>query len=129
MARIAGINLPKEKRIVIALTYIFGIGATLSNKILKIAQISADKRTHQLSEEETNKLRDIIEKTRKVEGDLRREILFNIKQLKEIKSYRGIRHTKKLPVHGQRTKTNTRTVRGNVKHTMGSGRKKSDQKT
>lgn len=129
MARIAGINLPKEKRIVIALTYIFGIGTQSSNKILKIAQININKRTHQLSEEEVNKLRDIIEKTHKVEGDLRREILFNIKQLKEIKSYRGVRHIKKLPVHGQRTKTNTRTVRGNVKHTMGSGRKNANQKT
>ncbi|MCK5459869.1 30S ribosomal protein S13 [Candidatus Parcubacteria bacterium] len=129
MARIAGINLPQEKRIVIALTYIFGIGAKSSIKILKISQISADKRTHQLSEEEVNRLRDIIEKTHKVEGDLRREVLFNIKQLKEIKSYRGIRHVKKLPVRGQRTKTNTRTVRGNVKHTMGSGRKNANQKT
>lgn len=129
MARIAGINLPKEKRIVIALTYIFGIGTQLSNKILETAQVSADKRTHQLSEEEVNRLRDIIEKIYKVEGDLRREILFNIKQLKEIKSYRGIRHIKKLPAHGQRTKTNTRTVRGNVKHTMGSGRKNANQKT
>ncbi|MEA2064680.1 MAG: 30S ribosomal protein S13 [Patescibacteria group bacterium] len=129
MARIAGVNLPKEKRIVIALTYIFGIGVKSSNKILEIAQISNQKRTNQLSEEEVNKLRDIIEKTHKVEGDLRREILFNIKQLKEIKSYRGIRHTKKLPVRGQRTKTNTRTVRGNIKRTMGSGRKNANQKT
>ncbi|MCK4744972.1 30S ribosomal protein S13 [Candidatus Parcubacteria bacterium] len=129
MARIAGVNLPQEKRIVIALTYIFGIGAKSSIKILETSQISADKRTHQLSEEEINRLRDIIEKTHKVEGDLRREVLFNIKQLKEIKSYRGIRHVKKLPVRGQRTKTNTRTVRGNVKHTMGSGRKNANQKT
>lgn len=129
MARIAGINLPKEKRIEVALTYIFGIGRNLSKTILQQAKISLDTRTKDLSETEVNQLREIIEKTVKVEGDLKREILSNIKRLKEISAYRGIRHSRRLPVRGQRTKTNTRTVRGNKRVTMGSGRKPTAQKT
>lgn len=129
MARIAGITLPKEKRIEIGLTYIFGIGRNVANEILKGANISPDIRVKDLTEEDTNKLREVIEKNHKVEGELKREILLNIKRLKEIDSYRGSRHSKKLPLHGQRTKTNSRTVRGNVRKTMGSGRKPTAQKT
>ncbi|MDD5031586.1 MAG: 30S ribosomal protein S13 [Patescibacteria group bacterium] len=127
--RIAGVTIPNEKRVEISLTYIFGIGLAASNKILKMTGINPDKRVKDLTEEEINKLRVIIEKQHQVEGDLKREIAGNIKRLKEIGSYRGIRHTKGLPVRGQRTKTNNRTVRGNVKKTAGSGRKPSAQKT
>lgn len=129
MPRIAGINLPQNKRIEIALTYIFGIGRNLSNKIIETAKINPDKRSSELTESEVNTLREIIEKRYKVEGDLKREILGNIKRFKEIGSYRGIRHSKHLPVRGQRTKTNTRTVRGNIRRTMGSGRRTAAQKT
>lgn len=129
MARIAGITLPKEKRIEIALTYIFGIGRPLANKILQISNINPDTRTKDLTTEQVNSLREIIEKEYKVEGELKREILTNLKRLKEIGSYRGIRHSKNLPVRGQRTRTNSRTIRGNVRRTVGSGRKLSEQKT
>jgi len=122
-ARIAGITLPKNKRITIALTYIYGIGLTMSSKILDLAQINPDRKTDSLTEEEINKLREIIEKSSKVEGELRRDILLNIKRLKEISSYRGDRHVRSLPTRGQRTKTNSRTVRGNIRKTMGSGRR------
>ncbi len=125
MARIAGINIPDNKKIEIALTYIYGIGRYLSNEILKFAKIDPDKRTNQLSSGELDALRKIIdEKKYKIEGDLRREIMMNIKRLKEIGCYRGLRHIKKLPVRGQQTKTNSRTVRGNVRRTMGSGKRK-----
>lgn len=127
-ARIAGVTLPTKKRIEIALTYIYGIGITFSNKILKEAKININKITDDLTEPEINKLREIIEKNFKVEGDLRREVLMNIKRLKEVGSYRGTRHQKGLPVHGQRTKTNSRTVRGNVRRTMGSGRQNAPDK-
>ncbi len=129
MARIAGVNLPRNKRIEYGLTYLFGIGLPLSQKILKDTGIDFNTRTEDLSEEQTNKLREYIEKRYRVEGDLRRDILLNVKRLKEIGSYRGSRHAKHLPARGQRTKTNTRTVRGNVRRTMGSGRKASAQKT
>jgi len=129
MARIAGVNIPTEKRVEIALTYIFGIGLVTSQKILAELKISPDTRVKNLSDDEVNRLRRIIEDTYKVEGDLRREVLTNIKRLKEINCYRGTRHTKHLPVRGQRTKTNTRTVRGNTRKTMGSGRKAAAQKT
>ena len=119
MARIAGINLPNEKRVEIGLTYIFGIGRNLSNEILKTAGIGPDTKVKDLTEQQVNKLRETIEKNYKVEGELKREILLNIKRLKEIDSYRGSRHAKNLPVRGQRTKTNSRTVRGNVRRTMG----------
>lgn len=129
MPRIAGVTLPKEKRIETALTYIFGIGSALSKKILNAVQINPDARAKDLSNEEVNRLREIIEKQYKVEGDLKREILNNIKRLKETGSYRGSRHSKNLPVRGQRTKTNTRTVRGNIRRTMGSGKKPAAEKT
>lgn len=127
--RIAGVNIPDNKVIEIALTYIYGIGRTLSNKILVQAKINPGTRAGKLSADEVNKLRDIIEKGLRVEGELRRERMMNVKRLKDIGSYRGIRHIKGLPVRGQRTKTNTRTVRGNVRKTMGSGRKASAEKT
>src|SRR3989338_7401141 len=129
MARIAGITLPNEKRVQIGLTYIFGIGHALADQILKETGVNPDTRFKNLTEQQVNKLREAIEKKYKVEGELKREILLNIKRLKEIDSYRGSRHSKKLPVRGQRTKTNTRTVRGNVRKTMGSGRKPTAQKT
>jgi len=127
--RIAGVNLPNNKRIEIALTYIFGIGRSRSNKILSDLKINPDIRVNQLKEEQIIALRNAVEKNYVVEGDLKREILSNIKRLKEIKCYRGLRHIKGLPVRGQRTKTNSRTVRGNVRKTMGSGRKDTGQKT
>ncbi|MFZ1626723.1 MAG: 30S ribosomal protein S13 [Candidatus Moraniibacteriota bacterium] len=129
MLRIASINLPDNKRVEIALTYIYGIGRPTSRKILESLNIDVDTRTKDLSEKDANRLRETIEKTHRVEGELRHLVKMNIKRLKEIGSYRGIRHAKGLPVRGQRTKTNTRTVRGNVRKTMGSGRKKSDSKT
>jgi len=129
MARIAGVTLPNEKRVEIGITYIYGIGRTTANKILAEAKIDPNVRVKNLTEEETNRLREVIEKNHKVEGELRREVLMNIKRLKEIDSYRGLRHSRNLPVRGQRTKTNTRTVRGNVRRTTGSGRKATGQKT
>ncbi|MCK5510196.1 30S ribosomal protein S13 [Candidatus Parcubacteria bacterium] len=127
--RIAGVTIPNEKRVEIALTYIYGIGLKKANDILGLAKVSPDTRVKDLKEDEANNLRNIIEKQHKVEGDLRREVLGNIKRLKEINSYRGLRHTKNLPVRGQRTKTNNRTVRGNKKSTAVSGKKQIAQKT
>lgn len=127
--RIAGTILPNDKRVQIGLTYIFGIGKNTSNKILTVAKINPDTRIKDLKEEDIIKLREEIEKKRIVEGDLKREILSNIKRLKEIKAYRGSRHSKGLPARGQRTKTNSRTVRGNVRKTMGSGKSKAAEKT
>ncbi len=130
MTRIAGTDIPDKKRIEIALTYIFGIGKSLSGKILKKAGLNSDIKTEKLSEEEINKLRKIIEsEDYKTEGDLRREKMMNIKRLKDIGSYRGIRHSRGLPVRGQQTKTNTRTIRGNVRRTMASGRRRGLEKT
>ncbi|HBR80756.1 MAG: 30S ribosomal protein S13 [Candidatus Uhrbacteria bacterium GW2011_GWE2_45_35] len=123
MARIAGITLPANKRIVIALTYIFGVGPAVAKKVLKEAGIDESVRTKDLTDDQANKIRELVEKGRRVEGDLRREVLGNIKRLKEINCYRGTRHIKRLPAHGQRTKTNSRTVRGNVRRTTGSGRR------
>lgn len=123
MPRIAGINIPENKQIVIALTYIYGIGRPLSGIILKEAGIDPMKKASQLTAQEVAKLKEIIEKNHKIEGELRRTIMMNIKRLKDIGSWRGFRHIKGLPVRGQRTKTNTRTVRGNVRKTVGSGRK------
>lgn len=125
MARIAGVTLPSQKRIDIALTSIYGIGHTTAAKLLAEVKVTPSTRVKDLSEADTNKLRDAVEKGGlRVEGDLKREVLGNIKRLKEIGSYRGSRHTKGLPVRGQRTKTNTRTIRGNVRRTMGSGKRK-----
>ncbi len=112
MARIAGVDIPREKRIEIALTYIFGIGRSKSNQILKNTGIDPDKRAKDLSDDEVNKIREEIEKNHKVESDLKREVALNIKRLTEIGCYRGIRHRKNLPVRGQRTKTNARTRKG-----------------
>jgi small subunit ribosomal protein S13 len=122
MARIAGVDLPREKRVEIGLTYIFGIGRSTSQKILAEAGINPDTRVRDLTEEEVGKLREIIGRMR-VEGDLRREVSLNIKRLVEIGSYRGVRHRKGLPVRGQRTKTNARTRKGKIK-TVGAKRKK-----
>jgi len=121
--RIAGVNIPEKKQIEIALTYIYGIGLPLSRRILAETGIERTKKAVDLTVEEVNKLKEIIEKKLKVEGELRRELMMNIKRLKDIGSWRGIRHIKGLPVRGQRTRTNTRTVRGNVRKTVGSGRK------
>ena len=112
MARIAGVDLPREKRVEIGLTYIFGIGRTKSNEILAKSGVNPDTRVKDLTEEEVIKIREIIDKEYKVEGDLRREQALNIKRLMEINCYRGIRHKKNLPVRGQRTKTNARTRKG-----------------
>lgn len=129
MARLAGVTIPDNKKIEFALPYIYGIGQVLARKILLQANVDKNKRTHELNAEELNRLRQIIEKEYKVEGELRRSIMFNIKRLKDIGAYRGIRHAKHLPVRGQRTKTNSRTVRGNVRRTAGSGRIKGLNKT
>lgn len=123
MARIAGTNIPSDKRIVIALTYVFGVGLATSKKILAEAGIDESLRTKELSDDQINLIRSLLEKNYRLEGDLRRDNLSNIKRLKEIGSYRGSRHGKKLPVRGQRTKTNSRTIRGNVRRTTGSGRR------
>jgi small subunit ribosomal protein S13 len=112
MARLAGVDLPRDKRVVIALTYIFGIGTTTAQKIIASTGIDASTRVRDLTEDEVSKIRDVIDKTLKVEGDLRREISLNIKRLIEIGSYRGLRHRRSLPVRGQRTKTNARTRKG-----------------
>ena len=122
MARIAGVDIPREKRVEIALTYIFGIGLTTSQKILKQTSISPDIRVKDLSEEQVNRLREVVDKGQKIEGDLRREIAMNIKRLIEVGTYRGTRHRKNLPSRGQRTKTNARTRKG-PKKTVGRGKK------
>ena len=129
MPRILGVNVPEEKRIEIALTYISGVGVFSSRKILKSANISLDKRAKEITLEEVSKIQKIIEKEYKTEGELRRIIMMNVKRLKEIGCYRGTRHSKGLPTRGQRTKTNNRTVRGNVRRTAGSGRKNASEKT
>jgi len=121
MARVAGIDLPKAKRVDVALRYIYGIGSVISDQIIAEAQMDPSKRVKDLSEEEVNKLNTIITKNFKVEGDLRREIQANIRRLMDIGSYRGYRHRRNLPVRGQRTKTNARTRRGKRK-TVGSGK-------
>ncbi len=123
MPRIAGINIPENKKIEIALTYIYGIGCSLSKKVLEEAKIDGVKKSSDLTVEEVNKLKEIIEKKFKTEGDLRREKMTNVKRLKEIGSWRGMRHSRGLPVRGQTTRVNNRTVRGNVRKTVGSGRK------
>ena len=123
MERIIGVNIPDEKRIDIGLTYIYGIGPTLAKKILESSNIPVNKKVKDLTKEEINTIKEFIEKNYKVEGDLRRDIMVNIKRLKDINSWRGSRHTKKLPVRGQTTRINSRTARGNVRRTVGSGRK------
>jgi small subunit ribosomal protein S13 len=123
MARIAGIDIPREKRVEISLTYIFGLGLPTSQKILAQANINPDTRVRDLTEDQVNRLREIIDRRYKVEGDLRREVALNIKRLQEIGSYRGLRHRRNLPVRGQRTKTNARQRRG-PRRTVGVRRKK-----
>ncbi|MFI5205527.1 MAG: 30S ribosomal protein S13 [Candidatus Paceibacterales bacterium] len=123
MPRISGVSIPDNKRIAIAITYIYGVGNSLSKKILTETKIDPNKKAQDLTAQELNLLKEAIEKNHKIEGDLRRQVMVNIKRLKDIGTWRGGRHAKKLPVRGQRTKTNTRTVRGNVRKTMGSGRK------
>ncbi len=122
MARIAGVDLPRDKRTEIALTYIFGIGLTSSHEILKMTNIDPNLRVRDLDETQVARLRDVIEKNYRVEGDLRREIAMNIKRLQEIGSYRGLRHRRNLPAHGQRTRTNARTKRGARKTVPGKKR-------
>lgn len=123
MARIAGVDLPRDKKIEVALTYIYGIGRTVSKKLLETTGINPDTRTRDLTEEEIGKLQESIDREYKVEGDLRRELSMNIKRLIEIGSYRGLRHRRGLPVRGQRTRTNARTRKG-PKKTVGIQRKK-----
>ncbi len=127
MPRILGVNIPEEKRIEFALTYLKGIGVFSSRKILEEAGIDFNKRAREITSEEVGKIQKIIEKKYKVEGELTRIVMMNIKRLKEIGSYRGTRHIKGLPTRGQRTKTNNRTVRGNVRKTAGSGKVKTEK--
>ena len=124
MARIAGVDLPKDKRVEIGLTYIYGIGRPSANRILEKADINKDTRVSQLTEAEVVRLRDILEQEYKVEGDLRREVATNIKRLMDIGSYRGLRHRKSLPVHGQRTHTNARTRKGPRRAIVGKKKEK-----
>ena len=128
MPRISGINIPDNKKILYSLPYIYGIGLTLSQAILKSAKIDVDKLAKELTSDEINKIQKIIETSHKIEGDLKRDIAQNIKRIKEIGAWRGSRHSRRLPIHG-RSKTNSRTIRGNVRKTMGSGRKTSGEKT
>mgnify|MGYP003418296311 CR=1 FL=1 len=121
--RVSGITIPNEKRLEIGLTAVFGVGRTTASKVLAQAKVAPGTKPADLSVEQENTIRGLIE-AMKVEGTLKREIAANVKRMKDIKNYKGIRHMKKLPVRGQRTKTNSRTVRGNVRKTMGSGRRK-----
>lgn len=129
MPRIAGVNIPENKQTLISLTYIFGIGRPLSAEILKKAKIDPLKRAGELDQEEIARLKSVIEKNYRVEGDLRRQTLMDIKRLKDIKCWRGQRHIKRLPVRGQTTRINSRTVRGNIRKTVGSGRRKAPAPT
>jgi len=126
MARIAGIDIPREKRVEVALTYIFGIGPATAKRVLTVTRVDPDTRVKNLTEDEVGRLREVIDRTVKVEGDLRREVDMNIKRLIEIGSYRGLRHRRNLPVRGQRTRTNARTKRG-AKKTV-AGKKKATKK-
>ena len=129
MPRIAGVNIPENKQIEIALTYIYGIGRPLSRKILIATKITPTKKSLELNAQEIAKLKELIEKNYKIEGELKRIIMMNIKRTKDTGSWRGMRHIKGLPVRGQRTRTNTRTIRGNVRKTVGSGRKPAAEAT
>ena len=128
MARIAGVDLPRNKRVEIGLTYIYGIGRSVSNEILGQAGINPDTRIRDLAEDEIARLREIISRNYRVEGDLRREVQMNIRRLIDIRCYRGIRHMRNLPVHGQRTRTNARTRRGARKTVPGRGRRRGMKK-
>lgn len=126
--RILGVTIPDEKRIEISLTYVYGVGRSLSPGILREAKVDPDKRAKELNSEEIARIQGVIEKKYAVEGELRQLIKRNIQRLKSLQAYRGIRHARRLPVRGQRTKTNSRTVRGNVRKTAGSGKRKVDLK-
>ena len=126
--RLLGVNIPDQKRVEISLAYIYGIGVPLGRKILADAKVNPDKRTKDITPEEMNRIKSIIEKNYPIEGELRQVIRQNINRLKELGVYRGTRHMRRLPARGQRTKTNSRTVRGNVRKTAGSGRRKVDLK-
>lgn len=128
MPRILGINIPENKKIEFALQYLYGVGKTSSVTILRSAGIDPNKRAKDLTADELNKIQKVLEKSYRVEGDLRKEVSQNIKRLKEIGTWRGNRHARRLPIHG-RSKTNSRTLRGNIRKTMGSGRKPSGEKT
>ncbi|OGN06162.1 MAG: 30S ribosomal protein S13 [Candidatus Yanofskybacteria bacterium RIFCSPHIGHO2_01_FULL_45_42] len=128
MPRILGVAIPDNKKILYSLPYLYGLGLTLSRVILKSANIDPDRRAKDLTADEINKIQKIIEANYKVEGDLRREVAQNVKRLKEVGSWRGLRHSRRLPIHG-RSRVNSRTIRGNVRKTMGSGRKPSTEKT
>ncbi len=123
MARISGVNLPNNKQIIIALSYIYGIGDSLSKKILETAKIDPAKKAGDLTNDEASAIQQLINKSHKVEGDLRKEKMISIKRLKEIGCWRGHRHARGLPVRGQTTRVNSRTIRGNLRKTVGSGRK------
>ncbi len=127
MARIAGVDIPREKRVEISLRYLYGIGPTNSRDVLRKARVNPDIRVKDLTEEEVNRIREIVDKGYKVEGDLRREVNLNIKRMVEIGCYRGVRHRRNLPVHGQRTRTNARTKRG-ARKTVAGRRKASAKK-
>jgi small subunit ribosomal protein S13 len=127
MARIAGVDIPRDKRVEIALTYIYGIGPNTARRVLTIANVDPNARVKTLSDEQVGRLRDVIDKEAKVEGDLRREVALNIKRLQEIGTYRGLRHRRGLPVRGQRTRTNARTRRGPRK-TVGVKKKVAEKK-
>jgi small subunit ribosomal protein S13 len=125
--RITGITIPDNKRLKVGLTVLYGVGLSLAKSILVQAKVSGEKKPADITPDEENVLRKIIE-SKKIEGDLKREVAGNVKRLKDIKSYRGTRHAKKLPARGQRTKTNSRTLRGNTRKTMGTGRKAAEKK-
>lgn len=126
--RIFGVNIPDNKRVEIALTYLYGVGRSLSQKTLLVAKVDMNKRAKELTSEEVSRIQAFIEKNYPVEGELRQRIKANINRLKELQAYRGLRHLRKLPVRGQRTRTNSRTVRGNVRKTAGSGKRKVELK-
>jgi small subunit ribosomal protein S13 len=128
MARIAGVDLPRNKRVEIGLTYIYGVGRSTSNEVLRQTNVDPDKRIKDLTESEVTLLREVIERNHRVEGDLRREVQMNIKRLMEIGCYRGLRHRRNLPVRGQRTRTNARTKRGPKKTVPGRGRRRGAKK-
>jgi small subunit ribosomal protein S13 len=128
MARIAGVDLPRDKRVEIGLTYIYGIGRSRSNEILEHVGINPDKRVHDLTESEISELRQTIDREYRVEGDLRRKVQQDIRRLKDIRCYRGIRHVRGLPVRGQRTRTNARTRKGPKKTVAGQGRRRGMKK-
>lgn len=126
--RLLGVNIPDAKRIEASLTYIYGIGPAVSQKILKAAKINPDKRTKDLTADDLNAIKNVVEKNYRIEGELKQLVRSNIERLKSLQTYRGSRHARRMPVRGQRTKTNSRTVRGNVRKTAGSGKRKVELK-